>query len=231
MTHFDLDALAQLRPIDRVCFLAGDQIANAHTYMQVDDDTGKIVVDLTDLLVPSLNGNESVCRQLHTFAKSKYEDVVPAYNQALFSFYRQPASDHVVILMRTSPVAAGISTLSEDVITAREPLEQFLRNHTETERDCYIVHPKSVQSFVVVNDGQATALDVTEPVTTAWKRDPSRSLCYHLYEWFKMMLNGRAPSYEEMYDAYKFYTNDELGTMVVLLDGTTQNLVPSMALG
>jgi hypothetical protein len=63
------------------------------------------------------------------------------------------------------------------------------------------------------------ALDVTEPVTAAWHKDPKRSICYHLYDWFKIMRKDKAPSYESMSGHYKFYTHKELGTMVVVLDG------------
>ena len=218
-----LEALTRLQPIDRVCFLSVDQIPNVRTYMQVDDEASKIVIDLTDLLMPSLNGDESLCRQLHALSKSKYEDVVPAYNQELFSFYHQPGYGGVVILMRTSPAATS-------TVTNREPLERLLQNYSETERDCYIANPKAVQSFVIVNDGQMTAVNVTESVATAWRKEPSRSLCYHLYERFKMMLEGQPPSYDDMHDAYKFYTNDELGPMVVVLDGSNLNVVPNMTI-
>jgi hypothetical protein len=214
MDALTIDALSKLEPIEQVCFISPDQVHKVRTYMQIDEDVGRFVVDLTDLLMPKYDREESLCRQLHAFASAQYPDCVPPYDQELFSFYQQPGSDNVVILMRTSKAGGDLFL---EATTTREPLDQFLENHAEIARECYLIHPEYVQTYLVIQEAQPMALDVTEPVTAAWHRNPQRSICYHLYEWFKMM--HKAPSYESMSDHYKFYKNKELGTMVVVLDG------------
>lgn len=212
MAGLTVDSLSKLEPIDQVCFVPADQVHKVRTYLQVDEDAGKIVIDLTDALMPNYNRQESLCRQLHTLASSLYG--VPAYDQALFSFLRKPGTDDTAILMRTSKNSGDLYL---EATTTREPLEQFLENHTPIDRNCYLVHPEHVQTYVI--DQDETVLDVTEPVTAAWHRDPSRSICFHLHEWFTMMHKDAVPNYEAMSSHYKFYTDNELGTMVVVLDG------------
>jgi hypothetical protein len=219
MPTLSLDAWSKLQPVDQVCFIPVDQIGKVRTYVKVEDIASQIMIDLTDHLMPSYNSDQSLCRQLHTFATLKYGDLVPAYDQALFSFLREPGSDNTVILMRTSTAPSHDQNIYRDVITTREPLDRFLENHTEIARECYLIYPKDVQIYLVIQDDIPKALDVTEPVTAAWHRDPSRSICYHLYEWFEMIHKDKVPAYEAMSNRYKFYTHDELGTMVVVLDG------------
>ena len=216
MDALTIGAFSKLEPIDQVCFIPSDQVHRVRTYMQVDENDSRLVVDLTDQLMPKYDREDSLCRQLHAFASAQYPEIVPPYDQALFSFYQQPGSDNVVILMRTSKIGGDLFL---EATTTREPLEQFLENHTEIARECYLIHPEYVQTYLVIQEAEPMALDVTEPVTAAWHKDPKRSICYHLYDWVKIMRKDKAPSYESMSGHYKFYTHKELGTMVVVLDG------------